>query len=267
MSNKSRDASVRKQIHENVSQQTRSRKVTCLRMSAVSSAPVIAGAISGGLFAGGLHAIAGPDHLAALLPRCCGQKWYRASRVGFLWAMGHGFSATLLGVCAFALKNRLNKVGKISALLHGASSAMEIAVGLSLVLIGVLGITESREWKAEIDTPVQSLSAAAAEPGLKTTPKRAIIFNGLLHGFSWDGAPSLVPAIAVATWRGNITFLLSYALGTIGAMTLSTTIIGEGTLKAAEIFHRPDIPQKLSYASSVIAILVGAFWVGLAFLK
>lgn len=228
---------------------------------------MIAGVISGGLFAGSLHAIAGPDHLAALLPRCCGQRWYRAARIGFLWAMGHAASVILLGVCAFALKNHLNKFASTPALLHGVSSAMEIAVGLSLVVVGALGIKESREWKAEIAVPAQSLSAAAVDPSIKNTYKRAVVFNGLLHGFSWDGAPSLAPAIAVATWRGNITFLLSYALGSMLAMTLTTTLIGETTRQAGEIFQRPDIPQKLSYISSVVALLVGAFWVGLAFVK
>jgi len=29
----------------------------------------------GGVFAGGLHSITGPDHLAALLPICIGKRW------------------------------------------------------------------------------------------------------------------------------------------------------------------------------------------------
>ena len=36
-------------------------------------------AIVGGSVSGGLHAISGPDHLAALLPRCLGQRWWRAA--------------------------------------------------------------------------------------------------------------------------------------------------------------------------------------------
>ena len=81
----------------------------------------------------------GPDHLAALLPRCCGQKWYKAGRIGALWGMGHGVSATLLGITAFGLKNRLSNMPAVKGLLIGASSAMEIAVGASLILIGLLG--------------------------------------------------------------------------------------------------------------------------------
>eukprot|EP00523_Entomoneis_sp_CCMP467_P005760 CAMPEP_0168741710 /NCGR_PEP_ID=MMETSP0724-20121128/12662_1 /TAXON_ID=265536 /ORGANISM="Amphiprora sp., Strain CCMP467" /LENGTH=307 /DNA_ID=CAMNT_0008789239 /DNA_START=238 /DNA_END=1158 /DNA_ORIENTATION=- len=224
-------------------------------------AGALAGCLTGGFFAGGLHAIAGPDHLAALLPRCCGQRWYRAGRVGALWGMGHGVSATIIGVLAFALKNTFSNnsgMGGVKRLLSGASHITEVAVGLSLILIGVMGIREAREWKDEIETvQPQSLSAAAVSEVSRNAAgsqqKRAVIFNGLLHGFSWDGAPSLAPAIAVATWSGNLAFLSAYAAGTMAAMALVTTLVGEGTRRAGQFFDRPDIPQKLSLFSSVLA--------------
>jgi hypothetical protein len=179
--------------------------------------------------------------------------------------MGHGVSATILGVLAFALKSTLNKSQGIRTLLAGASHITEIAVGLSLMVIGIMGIREAREWEEEIDNvQPQSLSAAAADAGVKTAQKRAVIFNGLLHGFSWDGAPSLAPAIAVATWSGNLAFLSAYAVGTMGAMAVTTTLIGEGTRRAGQIFQRPDLPQKLSLASSILAIAIGVIWCGLA---
>ena len=46
----------------------------------------------------------GPDHLAAVLPRCIGKRWWIASRIGAMWALGHGVSASLLGLFAFFLK-------------------------------------------------------------------------------------------------------------------------------------------------------------------
>lgn len=179
--------------------------------------------------------------------------------------MGHGVSATILGVLAFALKNNLG--GGVKKVLASASHVTEIAVGLSLVVIGIMGIREAREWEEEIETvQPQSLSAAAADAGIKTAQKRAVILNGLLHGFSWDGAPSLAPAIAVATWSGNLAFLSAYAVGTMSAMAVTTTLIGEGTRRAGEVFHRPDLPQKLSLFSSVLAIAIGVVWCGLALL-
>ena len=89
--------------------------------------------IAGGALAGGLHAVAGiarneaepnhllqrqcndlflvpmsfesgPDHLAAVLPRCFGKRWWDSSRIGAIWAFGHGISASLLGLFAFYVK-------------------------------------------------------------------------------------------------------------------------------------------------------------------
>jgi len=236
--------------------------------------------ITGGIFAGSLHAIAGPDHLAALIPRCCGLPWYRAVRVGAVWGMGHGVSATLLGMAGFMFKKGVRFAG-IGAgagggnfdLLHHAGSFMELAIGVSLIVIGLLGIKEAKEWEApevigcdvvgggeEFNNP-QSLSAAASP---LSDAKRAVLFNGILHGFSWDGAPSLAPAVAISTWRGSLTFLVSYALGTMAAMALATTIIGEGTRRAAGKLDRPDLPRDLSVASSFLALAVGVVWCGLA---
>ena len=207
------------------------------------------------------------------MPRCCGQRWYKAGRIGALWGMGHGLSATILGVLAFGLKAQVSKAPGIQSILGKASHVMEIAVGLSLILIGAMGIREAREWEEEnmpLPKTANSLSAAAspdAGVAVKDAQKRAVIFNGLLHGFSWDGAPSLAPALAVATWGGNLAFLSAYATGTMAAMALTTTLIGEGTRRAGEVFNRPDIPQKLSFFSSILAIAIGAIWCGLAIIS
>lgn len=222
--------------------------------------------VGDGLRACGIHA--GPDHLAALLPRCSGQRWYRAGPVGALWGVGHGIAATILGASAFALKATLrnNQHSAWKTLLSGASHLTEIALGLSLIVIGIMGIREAREWEEDLSgvTP-QSLSAAAADlSGAKTATRGAVIFNGLLHGFSWDGAPSLAPSLAVATWSGNLAFLTAYAAGTIATMAIVTTLVGEGTRKAGQFFQRPDIPQKFSLFSSMLAILIGSIWIGLA---
>ena len=184
--------------------------------------------------------------------------------------MGHGIAATILGASAFALKSTFQSNNPNSAILRtmlsGASHVTEIALGLSLIVIGILGIREAREWEEEISGVMpQSLSAAATDVGAKSGTKGAVIFNGLLHGFSWDGAPSLAPSLAVATWSGNLAFLSAYAAGTIAAMAIVTTLVGEGTRKAGQFFQRPDIPQKFSLCSSVLAMVIGTVWIGLAF--
>ena len=205
--------------------------------------------------------------MAALLPRCCGQRWYKAGRIGLLWGIGHGVSVTILGVLGFALKSQFQKAPGTKIVLHGVSQLMEAAVGLSLIVIGAMGLREAREWGKEMESlPAHSLSAAVSpnETNQLNNRNRAVLFNGLLHGFSWDGAPSLAPALAVANWGGNLAFLSAYAAGTVAMMVVATSFIGEGTRRAGEIFNRPDLPQKLSFISSLIAIAIGTIWCGLA---
>ena len=206
--------------------------------------------------------------MAALLPRCCGQRWYKAGKIGLLWGMGHGVSVTILGVLGYALKSQFQRAPGAKTLLTGASNFMEVAVGLSLIFIGVMGLREAKEWEEEIESlPSNSLSAAVSPAEVHNKDRnRAVIFNGLLHGFSWDGAPSLAPALAVATWGGNLAFLSAYAAGTVATMAIATSFIGEGTRQAGEFFNRPDLPQKLSFFSSILAIAIGGIWCGLALL-
>lgn len=240
---------------------------TTTKLSAAAPVGAIAGVLTGGVLGGALHAIAGPDHLAALLPRCCGQVWYKAGRIGLLWGMGHGVSVTILGILGYALKSQFAKAPGAQAALTGASHVMEIAVGLSLIFIGAMGLREAKEWGEEMESlPAHSLSAAVSpsEANKKSNGNRAVIFNGLLHGFSWDGAPSLAPALAVATWGGNLAFLSAYAAGTVATMAIATSFIGEGTRRAGEVFNRPDLPQKLSFFTSILAIAIGTIWCGLA---
>ena len=121
-------------------------------------------AVAGGTFAGGLHAVTGPDHLAALLPLCMGRRWYEAASTGAFWGLGHGAGAALVGMIAFALRGALN--------LHALAPYMEAAVGASIVVIGVTGYRESREWADSVEQCELDLSAATM-PGASTEEARS----------------------------------------------------------------------------------------------
>ena len=157
------------------------------------------------------------------------------------------------------------------------ASWTDIAVGLSLIAIGALGIKEAFDWKLE-DSKEEELYAEVwilpymfpkiivnettfRQAGVpRKGANRAIIFNGLLHGFSWDGTPSLAPALALPSVNAVLLFLIAYSAGTVLAMSAVTTIIGEGSLRVGEKLRRPDLPQKLSFISSGLAMMVGVIW-------
>lgn len=216
-------------------------------------------AILAGTLAGGLHAISGPDHLAAVMPACLGQRWWRSSRVGAIWALGHGVSAMLIDFLGFFLKDRLARGAGSAVMMRAVSSWADVAVGASLIIIGAFGIKEARGFEsapADLSAAGNTFDAF----GKVQRRNRTIMLNGMLHGFSVDGTPSLAPALALPSAGAVFAFLGAYCLGTILAMGTVTTVIGEGSLRLGSSLEQPDFPKKLSLGSSFIAIAVGLIW-------
>mmetsp|Transcript_7856 Transcript_7856/g.7921 ORF Transcript_7856/g.7921 Transcript_7856/m.7921 type:complete len:246 (-) Transcript_7856:146-883(-) len=127
----------------NIAKQFISSSIATITMifSSVSGASVI-----GGLLSGGLHAISGPDHLAALLPASVGKPGWYGLRLGSTWGLGHGVSAIFLGMCAFFLKDRMSSQYKA---LQQLGLFAEGAVGVSLFIIGAIGVKENLELSKE----------------------------------------------------------------------------------------------------------------------
>lgn len=109
----------------------------------------------GGIFAGGLHSVTGPDHLAALLPICIGRRWWTAIHTGLYWGLGHGIGAALVGAVAFLIRGALN--------IDLFSTYMEAAVGISIMVIGLSGIAEAREWSQMTEDDAPPASAAGGD--------------------------------------------------------------------------------------------------------
>lgn len=163
---------------------------------------------------------------------------------------GHGFSAIILGMAAFLLKGTVSTRFKY---IDTLSSLAENAVGLSLITIGLFGLKENL-MDNEGDHSYSLLSE-------KPRNTKAVFVNGVLHGFSWDGAPSLAPAIAMTSLRSTIIFLLSYCLGTMVMMSLASGALSEGSRRLGNASNNPEFSKNLSVSSSVIAILIGVFWI------
>ena len=221
--------------------------------------------IAGGLLSGGLHAITGPDHLAALIPPSIGHPGWYGMRLGATWGLGHGISAIFLGLSAFFLKGTVSNRFKF---LQKLSTLAESTVGISLIIIGFVGIKENLEKEEETKVWVDENKVQTEDVTPSTTLKssQAIFANGILHGFSWDGAPSLAPALTMTSWRGALSFLISYCIGTIIAMSIASGAVSEGSLRLGKAVNNPNLPRNLSLASSLIAILIGIYWVIQVFL-
>lgn len=228
-------------------------------------------AVAGGTFAGGLHAVTGPDHLAALLPLCMGRRWYEAASTGAFWGLGHGAGAALVGMIAFALRGALN--------LHALAPYMEAAVGASIVVIGVTGYRESREWadsaeQCELDLLAATMPGASTEEAHSTAgvvmthacdepaPQADVgrtLLNGVLNGVSGTGhILGVLPALAMPSWAVAGVYLGCFGLGTLLAMALFTGVVGELSSQLSE--YTPVAPATSAMVASVGALALGSVW-------
>lgn len=213
-----------------------------------------------GFLSGGLHAITGPDHLAAILPASVGSSFVGGIKIGAAWGLGHGITASMFGALAFFLKGTVvNNMGFLDRLSHLAESV----VGVSLVAIGLIGVKES-VCSDEND----SLDPNVIDGSIRHSPQpdankllKSIFANGILHGLSLDGAPSIAPALAMSSWKSALSFLLAYCVGTMAIMSFAAGIVGEGSIRLGEAIDNPNFPKKMSFISSLIAILIGIYYI------
>lgn len=176
-------------------------------------------------------------------------------KLGAAWGLGHSVSASILGLGGYLLKGRFT--AKLSTL-QKVSALTETAVGLSLLLIGVIGVKENLAVEPE-DASNSDKSASGTKKQAKSI--KALFVNGFIHGFSWDGAPSLAPALAMNSWGAAVSFILAYCFGTTAIMSATAGAVGESTLRLNKIVQSKDLTRNLSIGSSLIAIGVGIFWI------
>ena len=212
--------------------------------------------VLGGALAGGLHAITGPDHYPALLPRCVGKRWLPAGKIGAMWGVGHALSAMCMGMCAFLIKDKAFVPGGIfSRVAFGA----DVAIGLSLILIGLLSIQEAKGVDFK-----QEMSEARSSEKQTLAMKANVLINGIFHGLSLDGIPTLMPVLGATSVKAAVSFLLAYGLGVTAAMVAATVFIGHGTMSLAKTTDF-DL-SKLIHGSAVAAVIIGVAWTGKALL-
>lgn len=187
--------------------------------------------------------------------------------MGAIWGLGHGVTEFCLGLVIFFVKGTITLtfpyIGELS------SGAVEAAIGVSLIAIGLIGVKENFESELPLETVSHELDLENNSDSAKnksdstnnTTNILAILTNGMLHGFSWDGAPSIMPAMAMSSWLCATTFLLSYCIGNIVTMSLTALTLSDFSHRISNISRIPDLPRKLSVYSSLLAIIIGLFWV------
>ncbi|XP_010266841.1 PREDICTED: uncharacterized protein LOC104604265 [Nelumbo nucifera] len=206
-----------------------------------------------GFFAGCLHTLSGPDHLAALAPLSIGRSRLESAAVGALWGCGHDAGQMIFGLLFLLLKNRLH----IEVLRTWGTRV----VGLTLLIIGAMGIREA----SEVPTPCVALENGECDVSAlealetPTVGKKKIGFatfaTGIVHGLQPDALLMVLPALALPSRLAGAAFLSMFLLGTVIAMGSYTVLIGSCSQALKE--RVPRITEKLTWGSSLIAIGLG----------
>ncbi|XP_010526892.1 PREDICTED: uncharacterized protein LOC104804326 [Tarenaya hassleriana] len=205
-----------------------------------------------GFFAGCLHTLSGPDHLAALAPLSIGRTRMESAAVGALWGCGHDAGQVIFGLLFLLLKDRLH----IEIIRTWGTRV----VGLTLLVIGAMGIREASEIPAPCvalengETDINSIQMEKT-----STPKKKIGFatfaTGIVHGLQPDALMMVLPALALPSRLAGAAFLIMFLVGTVIAMGSYTVFIGSCSQALKE--KVPRITEKLTWASSLIAIGLG----------
>ncbi|CAN4107346.1 unnamed protein product [Withania somnifera] len=207
-----------------------------------------------GFFAGCLHTLSGPDHLAALAPLSIGRTRMESAAVGALWGCGHDAGQLIFGLLFLLLKDRLH----IEVIRTWGTRV----VGFTLLVIGAMGIKEA----SEVTTPCVALENGdydySAYEGIDTPiigKKKKIglatFATGIVHGLQPDALMMILPALALPSRVAGAAFLAMFLVGTVIAMGSYTVFIGSCSEALKD--RVPRITEKLTWASSLIAIGLG----------
>ena len=220
--------------------------------------PEVIRAAWAGLLAGCLHTLTGPDHLAALAPLTIGRTRVQAAFTGALWGCGHDAGQLMFGALFLLLRDKL----KLDVLRVWGSRV----VGLTLLAIGALGISESR---ATAESELAAVAEGTAAPHSHTHPHPApaaaadtaspfgiaTFATGVVHGLQPDALLVILPALAMPSRAAGAAFLLLFLLGTVLAMGSYTAFIGSASTALKE--RVPGLTLSLSWLAAVLAIALG----------
>lgn len=206
-----------------------------------------------GFFAGCLHTLSGPDHLAALAPLSIGRTRIESAVVGALWGCGHDAGQMIFGLLFLLLKDRLH----IEVIRTWGTRV----VGITLLIIGGMGIREA----SEVVTPCvahenEECDVSIIETMETTSSVRkkigfATFATGIVHGLQPDALMMILPALALPSRLAGAAFLCMFLVGTVFAMGTYTVFIGSCSQALKE--RVPRITEKLTWAASFLAIFMG----------
>jgi cytochrome c biogenesis protein CcdA len=221
--------------------------------------------ILGGIIAGLIHVLSGPDHLAAIAPLAM-KKRSGAWRTGLRWGAGHASGVAVVGLLSLLLRGVL-PVGLISNWSDRLVGVLLIGIGLWTLRKALQvhthehvhqdGQTCHDEAHVHIHIHARGKPKAQAKPG-SHLHTHAAFGIGTLHGLAGSSHfLAIIPSLALPSNALAISYLAAYGVGTVLAMIAFSSAIGSLTTRFAGAAH---VYRGFMFACSAVAILVGGFW-------
>jgi high-affinity nickel-transport protein len=238
-----------------------------------------------GFFLGVRHAT-DPDHVIAVSTIVSRERSLsKAALIGALWGVGHTLTIVLVGA-AIILFNLV--------IPPRAGLTMEFAVGLMLILLGILNLTGASRWMSDKFSPAHPhvtgehthihehgsqlhfhrhshelakehhgdflaeprwLRGLLGQLGMFQSLRPLVI--GIVHGLAGSAAVALLALSTIRDPRWGVFYLLIFGLGTIAGMMLITVAISLPFSYAGSRFAW--LNRGLVTGSGVLSLVFGLF--------
>jgi len=206
-----------------------------------------------GFFLGMRHAT-DPDHVIAVMTIVSKQrKVAKAGVIGALWGMGHTATIFVVGAAIILFK---------VAIPPRLGLSMEFAVGLMLILLGVLNLTGVLRKLQTMFAPGMHateprgrVDGAVREFGLYNALRPLII--GTVHGLAGSAAVAILAMTTIADPWWAVAYLLLFGLGTVAGMAAMTTAMAFPIVYTGRRMVRWS--EAISAGSGVVSVAFGVF--------
>jgi hypothetical protein len=207
----------------------------------------ILGIVAIGLLLGMRHAT-DADHVIAIATIVSRErKVGQAALIGAVWGVGHTVTICMVGAAIIMLHLAIPvRIGL----------AMELCVGLMLVLLGVLNLSGTLEWArrrlaamSREDLPAGSLDTRAGYKFLRP------LGVGIVHGMAGSAAVALLVLGTIHDPHRAVAYLFVFGIGTIAGMMAVTAMIALPMAYTCTRFA--GLNRSLAVASGLLSVGFG----------
>jgi hypothetical protein len=205
-----------------------------------------------GALAGLFHVLSGPDHLAAVAPLAV-EDGRRGWLSGWTWGLGHASGVVVVALLAIALRDLFPPIGVISAWSERVVVAL-IGIGLWALRRSTRIARRTSAWRGGAQPPSRAGRASlgpTSGPRTLVLPRHPAGVAGSSHFLG------VLPALALPTRVAAVTYIGSFGVGTVVAMTAFAAVIGA---VGGHVRHGAALYRGMMRAAAVLAIAVGGVW-------